>query len=44
VYQDDLKNFEEFTEYNKYKDYIGKVDEFEKVMNDAKSLMDEIID
>lgn len=44
VYLDDLKYFEECTEYNKYKDYIGKVDEFEKVVQEAKALMDEIID
>ncbi|KAL4429302.1 hypothetical protein ABPG74_002288 [Tetrahymena malaccensis] len=44
VYLEDLKDLEKFTEYYKHKDYIVEIDEFERLLNDAKDLMEDIND
>lgn len=44
VYLEDLKDLEKFTEYYKHKDYMVEIDEFERLLNDTKDLMEDIND
>lgn len=44
VYLEDLKDLEKFTEYYKHKDYNIEIDEFERLLNEARELMEDIND
>lgn len=44
VYLEDLKDFEKFTEYYKYKEYMAEINDFEKLLSEAQELMEDIKD